>query len=143
MKELEKLVATEPGAPEFVELAEMLTESAEDRVRAREICFRGLNENPSELRGRLLLARLFYLDEIGEYCARELVELKRRAPELGSVDKLLDALGDIATPYLAKIRDPEMDTLPDIDEPAEDAVVAEVELDEEFVNIMGELEDGE
>ncbi len=98
IESLKKAVGANPGAPEFAELARLLSEKDETRAEAREICFRGLNANPSNAQGRLVLAKLFYLDGLGEFCVRELIEL-RKYSEAKAIDKLLAAFGDFAVPF--------------------------------------------
>ena len=72
-------LAADPGGDAFVELANALADSPATRPEAREICFRGIVANPDSLRGRLTLARLFYLDGMFEFSARELTELNNFA----------------------------------------------------------------
>jgi len=153
--QLKEILAENPGAPEFVELASLLADDAESRFEARELCFRGLSENPDNSRGRLMLARLFYLDGYAEFCVRELAELKRRVKS-EAVDRLIDAFGDIASPYLSaaptteaaetednKPKETAASTDGEAEEEAEDgdAVFAEIDLDEDFVDALEELED--
>jgi predicted Zn-dependent protease len=152
--ELESLVAENPGSAEFVELALLLSEEPESRARAREICFRGLSESPQSHRGRLVLAKLYYLDGMWEFAIRELVELKRLHP-LTSLDHLLSAFGDSARPYLestgacagmttsAGRSTGAVQVASTPEKVMDDAVVAEMDFDSEFFEILDELEDQE
>ncbi|MCC6220241.1 MAG: hypothetical protein IT291_03260 [Deltaproteobacteria bacterium] len=105
LERLRLLVAARPECPEFVELAEMLSTDAKTRPEAREVCFAGLARDPSNLKARLLLARLFYLDGMNEFCLKELLELRRRFGLLVndrenlSLDRLIASFGDILCPH--------------------------------------------
>lgn len=84
-------VSENPGSPRFVELARLLSSSSV--LEAREVCFRGLTANPRDLRGRLELARLFYLDGYIGFAVAQLEQLKNAIPDMLSLDRLLSALG--------------------------------------------------
>jgi hypothetical protein len=124
-EDLEALLQDDPGDEAFVELASRLSASPEDRQRARDICFRGLSRNSHNLRGRLLLARLFYIDEMFPFCVRELQELRRSA-DTPSLRRLLESFGEALEEAKR-------------DEHAE-AVVGELDLDSDFVDALEELE---
>ncbi|MBL7661987.1 hypothetical protein JNK13_04455 [bacterium] len=94
IKALKEFLKLNPGAQEFVELATLLAEDAQERSLAREYCFRGLAHHPNNFEGRLQLARLFYLDGMKEFCVRELRELRTRGVESPALDKLLELLGE-------------------------------------------------
>jgi hypothetical protein len=97
--ELRERLTKNPSSAEFVDLVRLLSENPDTRSEAREICFHAVNENPRNTVGRLLLARLFYLDGLGEFCVRELVELKKYTNS-PSLDKLLDAFGEYAKSFM-------------------------------------------
>ena len=101
VEELRRIVSEDPGAEEFVELASLLGESPEGRAEAREVCFRGLTETPQNLRGRLLLARLFYLDGMADFCLKELVQLKKFS-SVPSLERLIDSFGQRAEGFLSE-----------------------------------------
>ena len=101
--ELERLKEAYFKEPESSEaLVGLITELSKDnstRLEARELCFKFLTLKPKDILVRLWLARLFYLDKYGEFCVREIVELKRYS-KASSLDKLLDAFGAFAAPFI-------------------------------------------
>ena len=144
--ELRAIVADNAAAPEFALLAWRLSETAESRAEAREICFRGLAKNPHDTLGRLALARLFYLDGLGEFCLRELVELKKYS-KAETIDKLLASFGDYAAPFLRQHHPRAAETFPGEEAEAvhsdpptaeEEKVVADIDLD--FDEALADLE---
>jgi hypothetical protein len=129
--ELEGVVSNNPGADEFVELATLLAEIPEKRSYAREICFKGVNSNPSSLRGRLILARLFYLDGMLEFAARELAEVSKFAT-VPSLTKLMDNFGAHIKPY----RPVEISIENPSKQEDEGEVLAEIDLDSAFAEAL-------
>lgn len=140
--EMERRVANDPGGEYFPELAARLLDDSASRPRAREICFQGLRRNPSNTRGRLVLARAFFLDGMYEFSVRELLELKNIA-EIPAVEKLITAFGVYAQRYNA----PQRKTAPRTSAPqgaaatpgnseSDGGVVAEVDLDADFLEAM-------
>ena len=115
-----------------------IRDSPKERSRARELCFNGLGHSPDSLQGRLILARLFYLDGMIEFSIRELVELKRRV-DLPSVTALLELYGPHAEPYLRSATKTSEDG--DTSTSEEEEVLAEIDLDEDFVVAIEELGD--
>ena len=91
-EEIKTLLESDPGNPAFVEYAEELRRSG-DLAEAMEICLAGLSANPSSLRGRLVLARVFYENGYIPFAARELAYLRRARPESESLRKLCEELG--------------------------------------------------
>jgi hypothetical protein len=140
LKELYDIVSKNAGAGEFVELAKLLASDPSKRSEARDICFKGLTESPDNLLGRLLLSRLFYLDKMPEFCVRELLELKRRGGSFASLDKLLSSLSDYAEPYLTGLESASSENLGEDADNSAPKVVAEVDLDEDFLDILDELD---
>lgn len=160
LSELRKLVQKDPGCDQFVELAKLLAEKAENRPEAREVCLRGLTENPKSNAGRLLLARLYYLDGMTEFCIRELAVLQANV-QTPSLTRLLESFGDVAAQHInpaknskqnqeAKSAQPaeqpkpmtrNVPTLAEYVEEAEDEVVGEIDLDDEFLEVLVDLED--
>ena len=90
--ETRALLQEDPGNPAFVDFAEELRRAGELR-EAMEICLAGLSANPSSLRGRLVLARIFYESGYSPFAAREIAELQRARPESESLRKLAMQLG--------------------------------------------------
>ena len=123
-----------PGSDAFVDLAGALSEKAETRAEAREICFRGLSQSADNHRGRLMLARLFYLDGYAEFCVRELQELQSRVKN-DSLERLLRELG-VGSLAAAKSDDSSGDSVGE-------EVFADVDLDAEIVEILDDLDGDE
>ena len=48
-----------------------------------------------------MLARLFYLDKYGEFCVRELLQLKKYS-DLESIDRLIESFGNFAHSFTSK-----------------------------------------
>ena len=133
---LRQKVQQDPGAPEFADLAQLLAENESARAEAREICLRGLTADPRNAQGRLVLARLYYLDEMPEFAVRELIEL-RKYSEAPTLERLIASFGDFAKTFEVS----SAGTAQKTSEAGEDAgVVAEVDLDVEFSEILEELE---
>ena len=148
---LRKALEGNPGDNQFVELALLLSNDPETRTEAREVCFRGLAENPNNYRGRLILSKLFYLDHLGEFCVRELIELSRRV-QTPALSRLLDAFGEFAKPFRSGLDarpggnvshegSAVTSVTPMVNADAE--LVAEVDFDEDFIEILNELEEEE
>ena len=144
LAELEALVEERPSGEESVELATLLANDEEQRSRGRELCFRGLRDNPKQHRLRLALARLFYLDGYQEFAVRELVQIKQyvSAP---SLDRLIESFGELAAPFLrglaqgefgVEVREEEADL-------EEQVVVADIDLDleDDFDDAFDDLDD--
>ncbi len=91
LREIQQILKSNPGDPVFVEYAEQLRK--ENKLdEALQVCFRGLNSNPSCHAGRLLLARVFYQQGHLAFAIREISELVRSSKEISSLRKLLYAL---------------------------------------------------
>lgn len=145
-KLLREALRDNPGGDEFAELAELLSADAQRRPEAREICFRGLSENPRHAKGRLVLAKLFYLDGLGEFCVRELVELSRYVSNSPSLERLVSAFGEFGKQFLAE-RPTAAQKRSATDAAAGAAggesskVVAELDLDADFDDLLEDLEE--
>jgi len=148
---LRKAVKHDSSPAKWVELSGLLDRTPEERQESREILFRVITESPENVRARLVLARLFYLDGYNEFCLRELVEI-RQLVELPSLGRLLEALGDAAKEFVAERhqRSTGGETIsaasplgPTRD--LESEVIAEVDIDAEFLDALEELKsaDGE
>lgn len=135
--ELREMSDADPASEEALELIGRLVESEGSRSEARERAYKFLNEEPKNHLVRLLLAKSFYLDRLGEFCVRELQEIKRRGGTSESLLKLLDAFGgnvDIPTETLPEAADKEGAEGDD-----EQNVVAELDLDSDFTDALDEL----
>lgn len=141
---LRRLFKDNPATADFVALALILAGDEATRSEGREVCFRGLTENPHNHRGRLALARLFYLDGYWEFAVRELLQLQREV-KLASLDKLLESFGDIQTrirgeKVVAEKSSDGMTGAVDSQNSTGTGVVAEIDLDADFVDALEELE---
>lgn len=139
--DLEKLRAAirdNPGAPEFVKLAEHLVVDDATRVEAREVLFRGLAVDPANLLGRLLLAKSFYLDRMTNFCARELSELRSRT-ETPALLRLCDAFREYLPDAVSGNRSGLSDDLLSGDREVEEEVFGELEIDADFDDAEDEL----
>lgn len=143
VRELQEIVAADPGAQQFVELASLLSKTPEFRPQAREVCFKGLTLDPHNLKARLVLAKLFYLDQMPTFCLRELGELKKQIGTLPSLDLLLEELG--AQVQGQNISSVESEKHLKHDKESQDSstaeVLAEVDLEGEFIDILDDLEE--
>ena len=128
-----------------------LSVDPDQRAEARDLCFQALNASPQNLVVRLLLARLFYLDRLGEFCIRELIELRKRC-DTPSIKKLLDGFGDYGRGLIDEnpqgagsttvSRAPAGNSAEKEFSPRkEEVVLAEVDLDTDFAEVLDELED--
>jgi len=133
VEELERLLEANPSSDKFVELAQLIANNDERRAEARELCFRGLSANPNDKVARLLLAKLFYLDNMFEFAARELSEL-RGTPNAPSVEKLISEFSLAGAKYLGET--------PRNAPSAQEAVVAEFDIDADFLEAIDELKEG-
>jgi len=135
---LRKQLQEDPGADCFVELARELESEPSTRAEAREVCFRGLSAAPENLQGRLQLAKLFYLDELTEFCIRELMELQRKAPELSALNRLLSMLGGETVEPSTRVA---TKTAPAPEEETDEGdVLAEIDMDTELADILAEMD---
>lgn len=86
-----KSIIEQPNLNEFIKLIEQLSKNNE-RGEAREVCFRILKNDPSNKIAKIELSKLFYLDGMNDFAARELIEL-RKNHNSASIDKILNILG--------------------------------------------------
>ena len=91
IEDLEKAVAKNAGAPEFVTLAEV-RRSEGDLKNAAHVCFAGLSADPGNHQGRLLLARVLFELEYLPFAVKELVDLKNAHPDSKALERLLEKL---------------------------------------------------
>jgi predicted Zn-dependent protease len=137
VEELRAELAKNPGSEVFADLAAELMSTPGERAEAREICFRGLSANPKHARGRLILAKLFYLDAMYEFSFRELIELRRIQPA-PSLDRLIESYGDFGKAYLAS-SGANAPAAGSTAQAGED-VLGEIDLEEDFVEVLDEIE---
>ena len=132
------------------ELLVVLSKDGATRSEARNYCQRYLSVNPTNAIIRLWLARLYYLDKLGEFCVRELVELQKYS-EAPSINKLLSAFGSFAEPFLrAPVEDEEvLQVLPsgnttdksvDNKKDSDAKVVAELDFDADFDELLADFD---
>lgn len=98
IEELRTIVAANPGARENCELAAKLLELPENRGEAREVCFRGLTAEQNNVPLRLTLAKSFYLDQLPEFCVRELLQIQRVHPT-PALARLIEAFGSYVNQF--------------------------------------------
>jgi len=121
----------DPSDESYFQLASHFSKEAETRAEARTICLKALNKDPKNAKARLLLARLYYLDNLGEFCVRELLELKKYTNSL-SLDDLIKSFGEYAHYFSS------MDSADSISDSTE-SVLAEIDIDTDFDEIEDEL----
>lgn len=138
--ELREKSDEEPSCEEAAELIARLVESDGSRTEARERAYRFLNEEPNNYTVRLLLAKSFYLDRLGEFCVHELQEIRRRGGSSESLNKLLETFGAIAGDVVSSENYDEEEVSVD-DDSEEQGVVAELDLDSDFTDALEELLD--
>lgn len=138
LDKLRAAVRDNPGAPEFVELAERLVVDDATRTEAREILFRGLAAEPANLLGRLVLAKSFYLDRMTSFCARELSELRART-ETPALLRLCDAFKEYLPDAVSANPSGLSEALLSGDREVEDEVFGELEIDADFEDAEDEL----
>ncbi len=156
LAELQEIVSEKPDAEEFYEYACLLRDE-ERLAEARDVLVKGLAANQRHGAARLLLAKLYYQDGLGEFCVRELIELKKYV-QSPALEKLLDAFGEYAHPYLPSSvassaarsqqaedeSDSEHEERLAAQEDAQDEqedVLAEIDIDSEFDEIFDEIDD--
>lgn len=89
--DLELRISDNPGDPAFAELADVYRRRG-DYQGAFDLCLNGLTANPACIRGRVVLARLFYERLHFPFAARELREVCTTLPANPYARKLLEAL---------------------------------------------------
>lgn len=137
LEELRAQVAKDPGDPAFYDLAKQISQSSEQLSEAREILLRGVNANPSHLKARLLLARVYYLDGLTEFSVRELIELYRQSHN-PAVKELLESFGTIGEEFLHAYQA----VFGASDTPSSDSseVLAEIKIEEDFEEVLSSLD---
>ncbi|MFN8390498.1 MAG: hypothetical protein U0136_09435 [Bdellovibrionota bacterium] len=142
--QIEKLrneLTSNPDSDAYIELARLLQGSPEGRREGRELCFRGITRDPNNLVARLVLARLFYLDSMFEFSIRELLEI-REVSNIPAVDKLLGEFGPRALKFLQRGRAiSQAQEQAAVESTDDDSVVAEVDIDAEFLEAIDELKE--
>ena len=112
-----------------------LASSEADRAATREKLFQLLNDDPTNPRARVLLARTFYDDGFIEFSVRELIEAKKYT-ESPTLTRLLEAFGDHALrlgygqSYVAGAA---------LSASPEEKTVAEIEVELEFDSALDKL----
>lgn len=129
--DLEARVSIDPGDPAFAELADAYRRRG-DYQGALDLCFNGLTANPGCLRGRVVLARLFYERLHFPLAVRELLEVLRTVPGNPYARKLLQALAP--TEYLSTAGQGRISS----DHSAASEVIAEAEFDLSSLDLFKE-----
>lgn len=146
IQNLREQVGSDINHPSLLELIALLGERKESRAEARDLCFWGLNANPCNLKLRLLLARLFYVDGLAEFCVRELLEIKRYS-DIGSLDRLLECFSDYVEFFNrrgnasdARNNSTNAGNKASLKAQKNDKTLAELEIDSSFIDIISEME---
>lgn len=132
--QLKTLLAENPSAREFLELARLLSESTETKAEARDVLFKGITHHPSNYVARLLLAKLFFEDGLYAFSARELADLWN-LNKSETVKKLLLSFGEQGKNYLDLYQGKS-------NAQGSSSVLAEIDLDDDFTDALSEI-DGE
>lgn len=110
-KDIEEEKSVQPQNTDFSQLIASYCEKRNFKG-ARELCLESLKENCSNNLARLSLAKVFFLDEMPEFCIRELKEIYRNFPS-ESLSKIIELLG-------ADLKE---------EEQSEEKVVSEIEVE--------------
>jgi predicted Zn-dependent protease len=90
-KAWESILEQDPGNPIFIDYGEELRKNGR-HSDALLVCLRGLNANPSALKGSLLLSRTYYEVGCTSFAVRELKDLLRKLPDNQVIRRLLTKL---------------------------------------------------
>ena len=90
-EQLQLLLERDPGAPQFVAVAEELRLEGV-HSEALVVLLKGLSCSPNNYQGRLLLARVLYECDCVPYAVREVAQLCAELPSNMSLSKLYRAL---------------------------------------------------
>ena len=93
-KEYRSTLSSDPGAPAFVEFAELLR-GMRRHSEAIDVCLAGLSANPDAHRGRLMLARVYYECGFIPFAVRELQTLVAQFPANRALAKLCERLSPV------------------------------------------------
>ncbi len=121
-----------------IEFLSLMLDSSEvqDRVKARELCYKWLNEDSSISSIRLLLAKSFYLDGYSEFATRELKTIQHFG-STPSIDRLIELISKGAPSYLDKsfLGEGEI-KVSEVSKDREEGVdiFAEIDIDTEFID---------
>jgi len=88
---LAEILKNDPGNPVFADYADELRKKG-DLSAALEVCLSGLSINEDYPRGKLVLARIFYLKGYLPFAIRELKEIAQIRPDSQRIKRLLDLL---------------------------------------------------
>ena len=142
LEALRKLVAEDPGDPAFYDLARALSGQKSTLKEAQFIVIRGINSNPSHLKARLLLAKIYYSQELVEFAVRELIELYRQSKDQ-SIKELIESFGAIGLEYI-EAYSPIFDSSALIklqnDKESESEVLAEIKIEQNFDDVLNEFD---
>lgn len=139
MSSPEEVLKENPGDPAFVEYANHLLETGHDD-QAMMVCLAGLSSNPGEHRGRLLLARIFFLKSFIPFAISELRILNKALPENEPIRKLLQKLSLSAEGEVGSAAPTEASRLTkdssQEDQEAEEVTVAESDFDFDDLDLI-------
>lgn len=83
----------------------LIAEQPNQRAEARELAYRAIQKFPNDAEIRIMLAKLFYLDGLFEFAARELIEAQFIQPT-PAAEKLLLQFSEFSSPLLARYKNP-------------------------------------
>lgn len=135
---LKKIVAEDPGDPAFYELAKALSAQKKTLRDAQLVAQRGINANPSHLKARLLLAKIYYSQELIEFAVRELLELYRQSNN-ETIKELIESFGTVGSEYLEAYSSIFGMKVSKTDE-SDSEVLAEIKIEQDFDEVLGSLD---
>jgi len=125
--EIKGILDNNPGDPVFVSYSDNLR-IVGNLADALRICMAGLTASPDDVKGRLVLAQIFYDLGFLPFAIRELKELNRTLPDNESIKRLLSKIAPGEQKFRAA------------DEPnpahGEEATVAEAEFDFDEIDLL-------
>jgi len=90
-EDMEEALRNDPGNPLFADLADEFRKEG-NFSKAMEICLAGLSSAENNLKGKLVLARIYYQQGYLPFAVRELRELCELRPESQRLRRLLELL---------------------------------------------------
>lgn len=134
---LELAGSDEIDGAELLAAIEPLIDQAEARPMLRDSCLKAINKSHQEHRLRLTLAKLFYLDGMGEHCVRELLHLKRLVGANQALDRLLESFREYACSLPGVLFGEELSGAA----AESDQEIAELDIDVDFDDALDDLGD--
>lgn len=136
---LKKLVASDPGDPAFYDLARALSGQKSTLGDAQSVAIRGINANPSHFKARLLLAKIYYTQELIEFAIRELIELYRQSRN-ETIRELIESFGTVGLEYIEAYAAIFGQASPK-EEESDSEVLAEIKIEQDFDDVLNSLDE--